>query len=256
MKKSLGRAVALAAAAAGLAMVPAGAAHADGAQTYTATLNSINGSGGSGMLKLNLSGDQATVTENWSGLAAQFGGGAYPHVQHIHIDGKGTCPTSSADKNGDGIVDTVEGQPAYGGIGATLSTKGSTSAKAATNIKIAPGGSSTNYHRTITLDSKTADAVRNGSAVIVVHGLDPSTLTKKAQKEKSNLVPSLPLAATSPALCGALTSMPAGAPQTGTGSTAGVEHRGMFALGGGLVTMAGAVLLMRRRGLTSTRIDR
>jgi hypothetical protein len=256
MKKSLRRAVVLAAAAAGLALVPAGAAHADSGQTYTATLNALNGSGGSGMLKLNLSGDQATVTENWSGLAATFDGGAFPHVQHIHIDGKGQCPTSAADKNGDGVVNTIEGQPSYGTIGATLSTKGSTSAKAATNIKIAPGGSSTSYHRTITLDSKTADAVRNGNAVIVVHGLDPSTLSKKAQAEKSPLVPSLPLAATSPALCGSLTSMPAGAPQTGAGSTAGVEHRGMFALGGGLVTMAGAVLLIRRHGLTSTRTDR
>ena len=42
------------------------------------------------------------------------------------------------------------------------------------------------------------------TGVIVVHGLDPTTLSAKAQAEKSDLVPSLPLAATSPALCGAL----------------------------------------------------
>ncbi len=48
--------------------------------------------------------------------------------------------------------------------------------------------------------------------MIVVHGLDPATLSKKAQAEKSDLVPSLPLAATSPALCGALTAWPTAPP--------------------------------------------
>ena len=61
-----------------------------------------------------------------------------------------------------------------------------------------------NYSRTITLDAKTLASVQAGTAVIVVHGLDPATLCKQAQGEKSDLVPSLPLAATSPALCGTL----------------------------------------------------
>ena len=37
---------------------------------------------------------------------------------------------------------------------------------------------------------------------VVVHGLDPAKVSKKAAKEKSEIVPSLPLAATSPATCG------------------------------------------------------
>jgi hypothetical protein len=82
-----------------------------------------------------------------------------------------------------------------------------------------------------------------------VHGLDPATLSKKAQGEKSDLVPSLPLAATSPALCGALNAMPSGGVNTGTGSTSGTEDSGLLGLAGGLFA-AGAGIAMytvRRR---------
>jgi hypothetical protein len=193
-----------------------------------------------------MNGNKATVTEHVSGLAATFMNGPYPHVQHIHIGAQGKCPTAAADKNGDGVVDTAEGQPSYGAIGTTLSTKGDTSPKAGTDVKIAPGGGSFDYSRTITLDAKTMSSVQAGTAVIVVHGLDPTTLSKKAQGEKSNLVPSLPLAATSPALCGPLTSMPAGGAATGGGSTSGVEDVWMFVAGGAALTAAGAALVLRR----------
>jgi hypothetical protein len=83
--------------------------------------------------------------------------------------------------------------------------------------------------------------------VVVVHGLDPASLSKKAQKEKSDLVPSLPLAATSPALCGPISSMPAGGVATGVGSTGGVEDLGVLAAGGGLLAAAGAMIALRRR---------
>jgi hypothetical protein len=97
-------------------------------------------------------------------------------------------------------------------------------------------------------------SLKAGKAVVVVHGLDPATLSKQAQGEKSDLVPSLPLAATSPALCGALTasqmtSMPAGAANTGGGSTAGTEDSTELAFGGiALVAAAGlGVFAYRRR---------
>ena len=66
---------------------------------------------------LTLNGSQATITEHTSGLAATFSGNPYPHVQHIHINGKGTCPTPAADTNSDGVVNTTEGGPSYGPIG-------------------------------------------------------------------------------------------------------------------------------------------
>ncbi|MDP9882927.1 hypothetical protein J2W21_000406 [Sinomonas atrocyanea] len=217
--------------------------------TYQANLGAINGSNASGTAMITLNGNQATVTEKVSGLAATFSGKPYPHVQHIHIGAKGTCPGPSADTSGDGVVSTTEGAPFYGGIGATLSTSGDTSPAAGTDLAVAGMGSSFTYQRTITLDAKTLASLQSGTAVVVVHGLDPATLPAGAQKEPSDLVPSLPLAATSPALCGTLTAMPAGAP--GTGIAAPTQQQGvdlgLIATGAGLIAAAGGVYGIRRR---------
>jgi hypothetical protein len=204
---------------------------------------------------ISLNGSQATVTEHVSGLAASFNGQPYPHVQHIHIGAKGVCPDTSADTSGDGVISTTEGAPSYGAIGATLSTSGDTSPAAGTTLTVAPSGASYDYKRTFTLDAKTLSSLENGTAVVVVHGLDPAKLPAAAQKEPSDLVPSLPLAATSPALCGSLTasqmsSMPTGAAATGGGSTAGLQHEGLAAGGAALLAagaVTGAVALRRRR---------
>ncbi|UUL75540.1 hypothetical protein NG819_15240 [Pseudarthrobacter sp. Fe7] len=221
----------------------------DGTNTnYQANLAAINGSNASGSVMITVDGDQATVTEKVSGLAAMFNGAPYPHVQHIHIGAQGTCPDMSADTNKDGVISTTEGAPFYGGIGATLSTSGDTSPAAGTDLKVAPSGASYTYQRTFALDAKTADSLKAGTAVVVVHGLDPATLSATAQKEPSDLVPSLPLAATSPALCGTLKAMPAGAPGTGitTPAPAGPDM-GLLAAGGGLVLAAGAAYATRRK---------
>jgi hypothetical protein len=247
MQKALRALAPLAAAAIPLAFA-AGPAVADSGTSYQATLNPLNHQSGSGMLMLTLNGNTATIDESWSGLAGQFNGAPYPHVQHIHIGGQGVCPGPSADKNGDGVISTTEGGPAYGAIGTTLSTSGDTSPAAGTDIKIAPAGSSTHYHRTITLDPKVVASLQADTAVIVVHGDDPATLSKKAQGEKSDLVPSLPLAATSPALCGALHAMPAGGVSTGTGSTGGIEDAALLWLAGGLFAAgAGSAIYTVRR---------
>jgi hypothetical protein len=252
MRKALKIAVPLAVAALPL-LIPS-AASAQSATGYQATLKPLNHSSGSGSAMVMLNGNEATVTEHVSGLAGMFAKAPYPHVQHIHINGQGVCPTMAADKNGDGVVSTTEGAPSYGPIGTTLSTSGGTTPADGTNIKIAPSGAGYSYSRTITLDSATMSSLTSGKAVIVVHGLDPATLSKQAQGEKSDLVPSLPLAATSPTLCGALTAsqmtnMPAGAANTGGGSTAGTEDTTEIALGGiALVSAAGlGVFAYRRR---------
>jgi hypothetical protein len=256
MKRSLRLLAPLATAAIAVAVGPMASAQADSGDSYMATLNPLNHATGSGTLMLKLNGSTATVTEHWSGLAADFSGSPYPHVQHIHIGAAGTCPTASADKNNDGVVSTTEGASFYGGIGTTLSVSGDTSPAAGTNIKIAPAGGSTDYSRTIQLSSDVVASLQDGTAVIVVHGLDPTTLSKKAQGEKSDLVPSLPLAATSPALCGALSAMPMGGPQTGSGSTAGPEDLGLFALGGGLMAAAaGGAIWLRRRNHTDAELQ-
>lgn len=242
---------ALAIGAAALTAAPAFAA-SSGSTSYQANLAALNGSGGSGNVTITLAGDQATVTMNVKGLAQTFDGKPYPHVQHIHIGGQGTCPTPAADKNGDGIVDTVEGQPAYGMIGTTLSTSGDTSPAAGTDLKVAGMGGSYSYDRTFTMNAATVAAIKDGKAQVVVHGLNPATLSAKAQAEKSNLVPSLPLAATAPALCGHLVAsqmgaMPKGGAQTGGGGTSTGPNLGLLALGGGIVLAGGAVWIGGRR---------
>ncbi len=231
-----------------------GAASAAGASSYQAQLNALNHSSGSGSVMISLNGSQATITEHFSGLAATFGGKPYPHVQHIHIGAMGTCPTTAADTNNDGVISTTEGGPSYGAIGTTLSTSGDTSPAAGTTLTVAPAGASSDYSRTITLDAKTLASLTAGTAVVVVHGLDPATLSAQAQAEKSDLVPSLPLAATSPALCGTLVAsqmgtVPGGSAGTGGGSTSGTQDEALLGLGGALIA-AGAVaggLALRRR---------
>lgn len=240
----------------GIGLLAAPGVAAAAGTSYQAQLNAINGSGASGTLLLELDGSTATVTEHASGLAASFNGQPYPHVQHIHIGAKGQCPDMSADASKDGVISTTEGAPFYGGIGTTLSTSGDTSPAAGTTLTVAPSGGSFDYQRTFPLDAKTLDSIKAGTAVIVVHGLDPAKLPSAAQSEKSDLVPSLPLAATSPALCGTLTasqmsSMPNGAAATGGGSTAGLQHEGLLAGGVALVAvgaLTGGAALRRRTG--------
>lgn len=244
---------------AAIAMSGGAALAADGdTTTYEANLGAINGSNATGSIWINLTGNEATVTENVSGLAETFDGKPYPHVQHIHIEGAGVCPAPAADTNGDGVISTTEGGPSYGAIGTTLSTSGDTSDKAALDLAVGGMGASYTYERTFTMNDATIASLKAGTGVVVVHGLDPATLPQAAQDAPSDLVPSLPLAATSPALCGTLTAsqmtaMPGGAPGTGVSTT--VDSTGMsvspevawIAGGSALVLAAGAGLVMTRK---------
>ena len=238
------------------AVSPAIAQTANASTSYQANLQALNKSSASGTLMLTLNGNQAMIVEHTSGLAATFSGNPYPHVQHIHIGAKGTCPTTAADTNGDGVISTTEGGPSYGAIGATLSTSGPTTPAAGTVLNIAPSGAGFDYTRTITLDAATLASIKANTGVIVVHGLDPTTLSAKAQAEKSDLVPSLPLAATSPALCGALAvsqtaAVPTGGAATGAGGTSHSTSRFFEFLGAAL--LAGSVLLFGVRKFTPAR---
>lgn len=240
----------------GILAVP-GVASAAGGTSYQAHLAAINGSGASGSFTLTLNGTTATISEKVSGLAASFKGAPYPHVQHIHGGAQGTCPGTDADTNKDGVISTTEGAPDYGGILTSLTKSGDYSPAAGTTLTTAPSGASYTYSRTLQLDSKTIEALKGGTAVIVVHGLNPATLSQTAQNEPSDLVPSLPLAATSPALCGKvvasqMSSMPTGAANTGGGSTAGLQHEGLIG-GGAALVAAGAIaggFALRRRSAT------
>lgn len=247
MRRSARIAGALAAATLPLALM-APAAHADHANgEYSSRLDPVNGSGGSGMVTVSIDGDQATVELSYSGLAEEFDGGPFPHVQHIHIGGRGVCPTAAADANGDGVVSTPEGQDDYGAVGTTLSTSGGTGPEEATNIELAPGGGSADYSRTFTMNEETLDALASGTGVVVVHGLNPADLSQEAQEASSPLVPELPLAATAPALCGSIATMPSGGVATGGGTASGTDDLGLLAGGTALLLSGGVLFGMHRR---------
>ena len=221
-------------------------------QSYQSTLGQLNGSAGSGTITVDVTGNQAHVVLKVSGMPATFMDAPYPHVQHIHGGKQGVCPAPSADKDGDKVISTTEGDPAYGPIQTTLSTSGDTSPAAGTDLKLAGQGASYTVDRTFELNAETQASLKAGTAVVVVHGLDPATLSTAAQAAKSDIVPSLPLAATSPALCGTLKAgqmkMPAGGADTGVTQETGTDT-GALALGGGLVlvALAGGAYVVRRR---------
>ncbi|MDI3196382.1 CHRD domain-containing protein, partial [Pseudarthrobacter sp. AL20] len=156
----------LALAALALSSAPAMAAD----QSYQSTLGQINGSTGSGTVTVDVTGNQAHVVLNVSGLAATFMDAPYPHVQHIHGGAEGTCPAPSADKDGDKVISTTEGAPFYGGIVTTLSTSGDTSPAAGLDLKVAGQGASYTIDRTFEVNAETKAALKAGTAVVVVHG--------------------------------------------------------------------------------------
>ena len=170
-----------------------------------------------------------------------------PHAQHFHVGAEGVCPPADADEDGDGIISTPEGQPFYGEIGASLTTEGATDAGSALAVErfpVAEGGSYT-YERTFAVDQNVQQAFEDGTAVVVVHGIDVNGNGEYDMEAAgpSPLDPALPLEATAPAACGPLEAMqmgtaPDGGAETGAGSTAGIEQQA--AIGVAAVAMAGA----------------
>ncbi|MGY1835928.1 hypothetical protein ACI79P_12525 [Blastococcus sp. SYSU DS0510] len=242
--------VALAAAAFPLLAVSTASAH-EGPHSYQADLGALNQSGVQGTGMVTLDDTTATVMIEASGLLA----GA-PHAQHFHIGAQGTCPTDAADENGDGFVSVTEGAPFYGAIGSSLTTTGDTgpdSGLAIDRFPTAEGGS-VSYERTFEVSEDVHQAFEDGTAVLVVHGVDQNGSGTYDGDIMSDLDPSLPMEATAPAACGTLEvaqmgAAPAGGAETGGGSTVGAEQQ--TAMGVGALALTGAAvaggLAYRRR---------
>ncbi|MEU9602429.1 hypothetical protein AB0E06_37250 [Streptomyces sp. NPDC048109] len=206
----------------------------------------VNKVRGYGEAEVHLKGRQVKVMIKAEGLLA----GA-PHAQHFHIAAKGICPPDSAatKHNGKLALSTVDGQPFYGPIGTSLTTTGDTSPASALAVDRFPMGSKYHYERTFTVNKDTADSLRAGTAVVVVHGIDYNGNGKYDNVlGPSQLDPKLPLEATAPALCGALNKSPHGGVHGGLGGTqaSGVNTAAAGA-GGALMLAAGGAYLLRRR---------
>ena len=178
----------------------------DGAGTETRTFfTSLNNSGVRGKAEVDVKGRHLDIDIDARGLLA----GA-PHAQHIHFGQQAAneCPDVSADDNGDFRLTTAEGLPAYGPIKVSLTTRGATGAGsglAVTRFPTAPDGK-VHYDRQTRTKKAVARAIRNGEAVVVLHGVDYNANGEYDFKSagKSELDPNLPAEATDPAACGVL----------------------------------------------------
>ena len=219
--------------------------------SVNANLKSIEGSevDGSGTAMVEVNGNKITVTMAAMGLLAD-----QPHAAHIHFgaDARHECPTLDDDEDGNGRLNTTEGGPAYGPVVVSLTKTGDTSPDSTLAIDrfdTAKGGEISYERGSIKVSSEVAEAIADGEAVVVIHGVDHNDNGKYDGKEKSDLDPKLPAEATDPALCGALTNAPHGGMDTGFGGTAGV-NTALIGLGGGALLAAvgtGAVAARRAR---------
>lgn len=223
-----------------LALAQAAFAQQGGAQTYTADLAPLNGSGSSGTATVTASGNQLTVNLTTQGAVPNA-----PHAQHIHIGGQNVCPTPAADANGDGLVSTPEGQPAYGPIEVSFTTTGDVSTEsgmAVDRFPVADANGTVTYSRTFKLPSDVSpDQIANG--VIVQHGVDANG-SGKYDGPASPAGP--PVEATLPAVCGKLVAASGGGALP---TTSGPSPLALALSGGAALISLGLVggYLARRR---------
>jgi hypothetical protein len=262
--RSLTRA-AVAAPALGLAALVAmagPAAAAEGSAQAELTSIPVNDVGGSGHAMVEISGTTLSFT-----LAAQGLLDGAPHAAHIHFgaDARHECPSASdnnaaplqGETNPDQHFTTTEGAPAYGEIVVSLTKTGDTSPESGLAVDRFAAEGDFEYSRgDVQVSEDVAQAIIDGKAVVVVHGVDHDGDGAYSPGERgvSDLDPSLPGEATDPALCGVLNAsqmgaMPQGGVETGAGSTTGTENAGLIGVGAAAV-VGGGVLLARRRFTT------
>lgn len=186
------------------AQQPSGSAAA-GPTLTRADLEPLNNGDGGGQAKVTVDGRRLSVSVDAYRLLKGM-----PHAQHIHFGAtaRQECPSVRDDTNVDYRLTTAEGQPAYGPVKVSLTTKGDTSPDstlAVNRFPLAKNGQ-VHYDRTIKVGTKLADAISRGNAVVVVHGIDYNHNGKYDFRGagRSELDPSLPAEATDPVLCGVL----------------------------------------------------
>ncbi|HLL65858.1 MAG TPA: hypothetical protein VK453_08915 [Micromonosporaceae bacterium] len=181
-----------------------GHSHAGKTTHVHAKLHELNNSGAYGRAKVAVRGTGLDVSYRAKGLLA----GA-PHAVHIHYgeEARHECPTLKDDTNRDGRLTTLEGVPAYGPIVVSLTTSGDTSPAsglAVDRFSTAPKGS-IKYDRHIVTTRDTAADIRDGEAVLVIHGVDHNhNGSYDFGAGPSELDPALPAEATDTAACGVL----------------------------------------------------
>ena len=154
-----------------------------------------------GTATLEVRGKTLTADITASGLSPNL-----PHLMHIHgvIGAQNDCPNSSADENGDGFIDTVDGLPDYGPVLVTFSTSGDTSAAAAFNLEaavVADSSGQIDYTRTFRIPKDVAKDISN--LHVVIHGADLDN-SGAYDGAMSSLGMGIPLEAELPVSCGTI----------------------------------------------------
>lgn len=163
-----------------------------------------DGLGVTGSATLTLHGNKLTAHITASGLSPNL-----PHLMHIHgiVGAQNDCPDASFadDRVADGLIDTIEGLPAYGPIDITFSTSGSTNAGAAAlNLATAPIATSAgtiDYTRTFRIPGKFAAHL--SELHVVIHGADLND-NGSYDGVDGSLGAGIPLEAEIPVSCGAI----------------------------------------------------
>ncbi len=227
---------------------PAGAATTAAAGLdFTALLApvSANKVKGSGELWVTLTGNSAKFTLQVGGLVAGL-----PHAAHIYADAKG-CPTTASTNNGQRSVSLANATSQLGSVTESLTTSGDTTASSALALDRYPTAGDYTYSRTFDISPDAVAAIKDGTAVMVIHGVDYN-----GNKKYDNVLGStggVANEATAPALCGSfvasqMASVPTGSADTGGGpsdsAASTVRNAGVLAL---LGSFAAAVVAFRRR---------
>ena len=198
-------------------------------------LNRVTGAGAATVV---VHGNIATVSVDTNGLLDAA------HLMHIH-GGSGKCPTASAAQrvNGASFIPASAGDQVYGGVVTSLTTHGTTSPAVHGIASLFPATGNIRYTRTLTLPPGVAAEMREGLAVIVVHGIDYNG----NGVYDNSLGPEGEAAA--PALCGAL--FPSPSASIGDGERSGVVYTATLDRfgGDGATQLAALALLCHLAGL-------
>jgi len=200
----LGAAVLVAAIVVAVVVLTSGGSTSGPGQLFEAVLRPVpdNHVTGSGTAAVTLHGDMATVTVDATGLLSNAS-----HPMHIHAFGEGICPPPSAGKlyNGHLAISTTDGLKYYGPMAAALTLSGDTGMGSMLAFSRYPSTGDIHYQRTIQITTAAADAIRNGNAVVVIHGIDyDHSGHYDMVLNRSELDSAVSQDATAPALCGTL----------------------------------------------------
>ncbi len=235
----------------GALFTPTAASAADTLDFYAAlnpvAVNHVSGSGG---VWISLTGESAKFTLQVDGLLT----GA-PHPAQLYVGSGAQCPTAGEASAYNGHPFLAYGTPSLGTPEVALTTSGDTSASSALAMDRFPTAGDYTYTRTFDVPPSVVAAVKQGSAVLVVHGVDYDGNGRYDSVLGATIgAPSLPAEATDPALCGSFVAaqmkqtVPTGSADTGGGwadTSAPAEiTAGSLAL---LAAMCAAVVAVRRR---------